>query len=65
MACDSFGVQIRKIQRFYKEINGKRVTRERIGLLKDQRGYLYLELQEMSEVVSALFLMWSYEILDS
>ncbi|MBB6725585.1 hypothetical protein [Proteus mirabilis] len=40
---------------FYKYIKDKRVTRERIGPLKDQQGGLCVEPQEMGEILNEYF----------
>eukprot|EP00061_Rhincodon_typus_P004380 g22433.t1 len=42
-------------KRFFKSVKGKRITRERIGPLKDQSGYVCVEPQEMGEVVTEYF----------
>ena len=40
---------------FYKYIKGKRVTRERVGPLKDQQGHLCEDPQEMGEILNEYF----------
>ena len=40
---------------FYKYIKGKRVTRQRVGPLKDQQGHLYADPQEMDEILNEYF----------
>eukprot|EP00061_Rhincodon_typus_P010632 g35082.t1 len=37
---------------FYKHIKAKRITRERIQLLKDLQGHLHVVLQEMDEILN-------------
>ena len=40
---------------FYKCIKGKRVTRERVGPLKDQQGHLCADPQGMGEILNEYF----------
>eukprot|EP00061_Rhincodon_typus_P005789 g25733.t1 len=40
---------------FYKYIKDRRVTREKIGPVKDQQGHLRVEPQEMSEILNKYF----------
>ena len=46
---------------FYKYIKAKRVTRERVGPLKDQQGHLCVDPQEMGEILNEYFSIFTVE----